>query len=543
MDPSSKVGSVPGIDAAPLARGMLRALPLVLVVLLGASVVRSPQRIHHDCAIYVQCGELLLDGKVPYVDFVDINPPLIMYLNAVPAFVARRLGIAPIVTFSLFVVVVVAVSTAALQSQLADGWSIERGDAAVLASLWAAFSFGMWHVGQFGQREHLLVLLYIPLLVARCRRTVGVQIPRWRAVLLGVAGGVGVCVKPHFMVVVLLIELRLLLATREIRRFATAELAGFASVPVAYALHFLFVPAAMRDSFFYRWVPLVARNYSVYSSAFPDIITAVIVIAALVSLVALAARGLWAGSIRVLADALSVFVLGSVAVYAFQAKGWFYHQVAAVGGTVLLLGMVVAARCAPVKPGRAVALSVRALGAMVLGMLWLVVVVGGYAEPDSGLFVSRFGPLIDRYSRKGEPVLFVSTHVTPAYPTLVQKERRPGSRYLWFFPIPMLRHQAAAPGSRADALSSEERRLLRELAEDIAVRRPPLVFVSAENGCPGCAPDFNVLGYLEQAGFVEASLRDYARVGEAFGFVQFVLKERTEGGKVSLALQLRRVLA
>ena len=522
---------------------MLRALPLVLVALLGVSVVLSPQRIHHDCAIYLQCGELLLDGKVPYVDFVDINPPLIMYLNAVPAFVARRLGVSPIVIFSAFVVVVVGLSTAALQIQLTDVWSGDSGGATVLASLWAAFSLVMWHVGQFGQREHLLVLLYIPLLVARCGRTLGVQIPRCRAVLLGVAGGVGVCLKPHFMVVVLLIELRLLLATREIRRCATAELAGFASVPVAYALHFVFVPAAMRDSFLYRWVPLVARNYSVYSSALSDITTPVIVIAALVSLVALAGRGLWAHSIRVLADALSFFVLGSAAVYVFQAKGWFYHQVPVVGGTVLLLGMVAAARSAPVKPGRAAAPPVRAFGAMALGMLWLVVVVGSYTEPDSGLFVSRFGPVIDRYSRKGEPVLFVSTHVTPAYPTLVQKERRPGSRYLWFFPIPMLRHQAGPPGSRADALSSEERRLLRELAEDIAVRRPPLVFVSAENGCPGCAPDFNVMGYLEHAGFVAASLRDYEKVGEAFGFAQFVLKERIEGRKISLAIQLSRVLA
>ncbi|MBK7838137.1 MAG: hypothetical protein IPJ49_10765 [Candidatus Obscuribacter sp.] len=44
-----------------------------------------PYAISGDTAMYLQTGQFLLEGKLPYRDFQDLNPPLIMYVCALPA--------------------------------------------------------------------------------------------------------------------------------------------------------------------------------------------------------------------------------------------------------------------------------------------------------------------------------------------------------------------------------------------------------------------------------------------------------------------------
>jgi hypothetical protein len=85
----------------------------VALLVLGAAAVglwKTPQRINHDCALYLQQAEMLLDGAVPYCDFADTNPPLIMYLNVLPVALARTLGLPVIVTFQAFVLALLALS-------------------------------------------------------------------------------------------------------------------------------------------------------------------------------------------------------------------------------------------------------------------------------------------------------------------------------------------------------------------------------------------------------------------------------------------------
>jgi len=52
--------------------------------------------------------------------------------------------------------------------------------------------------------------------------------------------------------------------------------------------------------------------------------------------------------------------------------------------------------------------------------------------------VTEMREIIERYSSRGGAVLVWSTGVSAAYPALTQLDRKPGSRYLWMFPLPML---------------------------------------------------------------------------------------------------------
>lgn len=54
-----------------------------------------PLTIAPDQSMFVAIGELLLQGKRPYVDFFDVNPPLAFYAHIAPNLVSRYFGTTP----------------------------------------------------------------------------------------------------------------------------------------------------------------------------------------------------------------------------------------------------------------------------------------------------------------------------------------------------------------------------------------------------------------------------------------------------------------
>ena len=101
-----------------LARGGLSAIFLLIAIGFVAAkiflIARFPLQIHHDCALLLQQGQLILDGWVPYVDFVEVNLPLIMYLNTIPAALSRALGLNVLPTFSVLVLLLVILSASSI---------------------------------------------------------------------------------------------------------------------------------------------------------------------------------------------------------------------------------------------------------------------------------------------------------------------------------------------------------------------------------------------------------------------------------------------
>ncbi|GIW40296.1 MAG: hypothetical protein KatS3mg076_0873 [Candidatus Binatia bacterium] len=93
------------------AQASLALLPLAALVVLAASIAQSPLRLCPDCGVNLEAGELFSEGKRPYVDFVPLNPPLVVYLNALPAYVAERFGAHPVVVLNVFFFFLVAWST------------------------------------------------------------------------------------------------------------------------------------------------------------------------------------------------------------------------------------------------------------------------------------------------------------------------------------------------------------------------------------------------------------------------------------------------
>jgi hypothetical protein len=512
--PSAPKGASLAREAIPLA------LLAALFVEMALTIARAPQYLHCDQALNLYCGRMLLEGKLPYVDFIDLNPPLIMYLSALPHLLARALPVGPIPIFSFAVLGLAGWSSWSLRAQLKRAGEPLSEMATLLTLVWAGVTLELLAVGKpYGQREHLFMLLYLPFFALRLARWSGRSLVPARAIALGVAAGVGACLKPFFLASALLPELSWILMHRRKAPLKAPELGAFVGVSLVYAAHFLFLPEGVRASLFGRWIPFVARHYGVYDATVTQLFqrptfdvlrgTGVVALSALVVLLAYALRR---APIGALVKPLAAFVLGASASFFLQHKGWPYHQIPTKAAALLA--------CAAAALHLAGRLPVEWRRAAALG---LVLVYCGYAATKAAtpLFHGRADPnlplktALAQHTRPGDEVMVLSTSVIPTFATIVELDRKNGSRYLWNFPLPMLYQDdpVGTPFSYHPE-RGEEARYVAELAQDLQ-RRPRLLVLESSVHSEATPQGFRVIDWVKAAGLFERSIAPfYTHVGE-----------------------------
>ena len=90
---------------------------LTLSIALGslvAAVLFSGVPLRDDSGILLDSARLIVHGWVPYVDYVEMNPPMAHYINTLPIYLARISGLEIPTAFNIFVLVLTVYSAAAL---------------------------------------------------------------------------------------------------------------------------------------------------------------------------------------------------------------------------------------------------------------------------------------------------------------------------------------------------------------------------------------------------------------------------------------------
>ena len=85
-------------------------------------VAQLGSTLHHDAAWYLIAGARYLEGGTLYRDvFVDVNPPLGMFLTLPPVVLARLMGAYSIPIFIVYVYLLIVLSLAVI-------WQLQRTD-------------------------------------------------------------------------------------------------------------------------------------------------------------------------------------------------------------------------------------------------------------------------------------------------------------------------------------------------------------------------------------------------------------------------------
>jgi len=311
----------------PLITALSMLLLLVVLGIVLFTMLRSPLK--DDIAWLLYVARRWLAGRELYVDVVEVNPPLIVWISAIPLQLANALGIdAQYTAIPFFVAGVLACAwwTAAL---LQGSGKLFEDRLPVFAAIGTVLL--VVPAGDLGQREHLLVAAILPYLVLFARSLDGGRPMLRDAIVAGALAGLGCALKPRYAGVFIVLEGLALLRGRN--PFNAKALAAGATMLLYAGLVALFCPAYLR-----RAVPLALALYGATDVPLRHLVmdSLRLMFGQAVALVLWWTRRARApeGSLML---TLVVFAITSTAICFMDGKDWFYHRLPATVATVLAL--------------------------------------------------------------------------------------------------------------------------------------------------------------------------------------------------------------
>jgi hypothetical protein len=503
----------------------LAAFALVAYLEVAIFYWWHPLLIGHDQALHVECAKLMLNGALPYVGFTETNPPLIFYLDAIPASLSTWLTLPPPLVFSESVVLLSLLSFVlafAVTRRFLD-WPEFSSAAAMLIALPLLSLFFRF---DFGQREHIFMLFYSPFILVRWLRWHGQNPGSIKSALAGGAAAIGICLKPFFIIPALAIELFWLIDSRKMRPFLAPEMVALVGALLAYLLHFLLLPSASQKAFFDFVLPVLKEGYGFY-----DVST--IAQIGLTNFKQLFVGGTFVCFLALLLRnrsslllPLAVFTVASLPVYLIQNKGWPYHAMPFFAGLLYLTFVevwLILDECGRIWNGYQVK-----TGALICS----IILFGFYFQQETASYLcetkmplellgwkgnSPIGDLsalnlcktVMDNSDPGDRILFFSNGPWPEFPMTLQLNRQPGSRHLHASFLSILEFIRLLPeNNERNNLLKYENQIIAEYATDISANKPKLVFVQISP----------IEEYLRPYDFENKYLSKYKRIDDVEGF-------------------------
>jgi len=156
-----------------------------------------PWEINHDCGWLLFAASRFLAGDALYSELIEINPPLIIYLNVPPAALASFTGLSVGAALNLWVASLLGLSLFLTSRIVRVGDFVRLMNPIALAAV--AFVLVVLVGRDFGQREHLMMILTLPYFAVVGQRVAGGDVRSKQALGAGLLAAVGFSLKPYFL--------------------------------------------------------------------------------------------------------------------------------------------------------------------------------------------------------------------------------------------------------------------------------------------------------------------------------------------------------
>ncbi|MDF3352057.1 hypothetical protein HKX17_17480 [Sulfitobacter sp. KE34] len=456
-----------GQNRSRWVRARQSALLPALVALLLGGLLQEQTYLNHDVAWVLNSSERLLKGGTFGREIVAANPPLIWWLNAPVAWLARLLGTEPVTTFRAVVLGLLALSLATFNCALPISLSRPR-HAMLLTGLALVLTFGAGR--DFGQREHLAVALNLPWLMLMAARAEGSAVSPLAAVLAGLAAGLGICFKPHFLVVPVLVGLYAVARQRSLRPMLSLENLTIVLTGVAYvAATWFFARPYLAEV-----VPLISQVYWGFSHPVYQVVLSQPLPLVLCAVTLATALRRWRSAApMVIALAATGFLVAALA----QAKGYSYHFYPVTGLALLSLALSALHHTRTLL----VVGSVLTLGLTLLTIQSTVALGHRMTNGAYGTATACLVSMVQNQVPEGGAFMAFSTHPYPGFPVANYSHRRwvaaTNSR-LYLPAIVRLRAQEVLAPEAAKVLALAEQAERAAALKDM-FHRPALVLIDA----------------------------------------------------------------
>lgn len=460
---------------------------LVLLLLVVAFAIHQYWLIpNHDNEWYLISTERMLHGGRYITDYMEPNPPLIMLLVALPVAVADWLGLPPYPAFISFVCLLIGLSIALTIPAMR--WLFRRDMATGYAALvcYAAI-LCLYSSYQFGQREHLAIVLLCPGLFWYSSRDEGARYPKAIPTVAMLLASLGVLIKPFYLFLALGLVLHRAVRYRTWRVFrdwaamvvlVTTLIYG-AVIILAFPQYFL--EADIQRQVYFGW----DRSWTTVLLASRDAITTLVLFVLLTELAPLSS------GYRQFFRSICLASLVCIALGIAQKKGWPYQllpsvilSLSGIAFELLYLGGRLAA-----SPGR-----LAALAAIFLQLGFLVFEPWNEMNAMSRTQISQV-PLIANLQQmaKGKSVLLMTSGFQQGFPgmaNVILAGRAPSQILLPG--IVKLEHGRKNQQDRAAEL---KRLAVQELVEDIQRYQPDFIAVDQRQVKQALPDNFDLLHF------------------------------------------------
>jgi hypothetical protein len=306
------------------------SLAIFATVLTSVLFIATCSPMKDDIAWLLYVAHKWMSGGTLYLDLIEVNPPLIIWLSAVPLALARWWHLPPnLVTMSLFIMFVLACAWwAASLLQRRGGLFSERLPVFAVIGTTMLLLPGP----DLGQREHLLVAAFVPYMVLIAAALDDQKpAPAMAAAAAGVLAGLFCGLKPLYAACFLALESLVLIKGQ--RPWRTMPIAAGLTLAAYVLLIIVLCPAYLKHA-----VPMALALYGATDVSFVALLSdsMVLLTGEAVAFVLLSLR--WKTmEHRSLMLVLVTFGITSTIVCFADGKDWYYHRIPATIATVLAL--------------------------------------------------------------------------------------------------------------------------------------------------------------------------------------------------------------
>ena len=442
----------------------------------------------HDQLWFLLIAKRWLEGAQLYgPEIFDSNPPMVVWLSAIPVRLAALAGVPATFLAKACVVLLWACTGLLSYRLLVRAW--RRVQASELPALLFAFVtlFLAVPARDLGQRDALAALLVLPYVLASATVAKPPLTPGWRTVAV-LLGAVAFCLKPQDAFIAVAVETSLLLpAARGIGSVAAGwRLLLGRFEPFVLILCGLLYVLAIRlfaPLYFTEALPILRQTYwAIGGLSVPALFSDAIeltILASLLLLLMLLYRPV-SGAV----GALAIAGLGAFLAYLQQGTGWYYQQLPAIClfGAALALHLLDLHRRRTMAPP---AWCVWALAGLCLLGVALTTHFTGYPfTADRAFAITSPDPSFFRTLAPGTPVAILTTSVDEAMMPVERYHLTWAQRTnnLWLLPA-ILRNEPFHPGrSPSRQFTPLTRAWLdsmqhRWMVEDLKRWKPKLVLI------------------------------------------------------------------
>lgn len=422
----------------------------IIFILALTIIVRTALPINHDVSWYLYATEKWRAGAVLYEDIIEVNPPLAFWLTLPGLYLADMMQVsakAGLITWLLLLTV----------ASLAMCAGLLRGIPRLPHSPWPILFILCIAIliipgSNFGQREHFLVIFLLPYLILAVRRFENVETSRSLAVLVGIWAAIGLCLKPHFLLVPIAVETALLIRRRSPLAALRSENIAMATAGFAYAV----AVVLLHPEFFERILPLGVAAYTPYYG-FPwqgVLQVSVMIVTALVLLCAIAMLKGTSAPGAVMLIAAAAMLVG----YFAQFKGYSYHLLPAFVFCALAAVWMVYEGKRPICVAAVIAVALVSLPLRAFDYTYLTPAI------------------VEEIKVTGARSIFIATsNVSISFPMVTEYDLEWSSRYpaQWLLPYAADMEQRKHDGAPISPLAEETIEYARKTAVDDLIARPP----------------------------------------------------------------------